>query len=130
MAVFTLHLPNSAPAFGVADDRLITIKDGFSFGAFFFTLPWLLWNRLWLWAGAYVGFMIVASLLVKYAGVNEAFGSASILVGSFFIALDAGALRAEGLLKRGYVQVASVFAAKRDEAELKYLSTVHKTATA
>jgi hypothetical protein len=124
MALYSLHLPHDIPSDAVqAAEKLRVVKDGFSWAAFIFPLPWLLINRLWLWSIVF----IAASLLLAFAamalGTSESVLFPSMLLLSLFIGLEAGRLKSEGLIKRGYSQVASLIARNREEAELKFFSS-------
>ncbi|HEX2113257.1 MAG TPA: DUF2628 domain-containing protein [Alphaproteobacteria bacterium] len=44
--VYTAHVRGR----GSVDSDIVFIKDGFSWPAFFFTVLWALWHRLWLFA--------------------------------------------------------------------------------
>ena len=73
MQTYTFHLPRDArPGDADALERADLVKDGFSWGAFFFTVLWFFWHRLWL-AGlavlvAVVGFARPASPSSDIAG--------------------------------------------------------------
>ncbi len=44
--IYTVHVRGR----GRADDDVVLVKDGFSWPAFFFSLIWALWHRLWFFA--------------------------------------------------------------------------------
>jgi hypothetical protein len=79
---YTVHVRGR----GRADADVVFVKDGFSWPAFFFTLIWALWHRLWMFAliVAASGFAIaiVSELLLLDPVTDAAIGLAwSVLVG-------------------------------------------------
>jgi hypothetical protein len=124
MAIYTLHLPNDVvPGTGQVADKLRVVKDGFSWTAFIFPLPWLLINRLWLWSVVFFAASFLLGYVAQTLGASQGILFLSILLLALFIGLEAGALKAGGLKKRGFSQVASFVAADAEEAELKFFST-------
>jgi hypothetical protein len=80
--VYTVHVRGR----GGADRDIVFVKDGFSWPAFFFTVLWALWHRLWFFAlivlasGVAVG--MVSELLVLDPLTDAALGLAwAVLVG-------------------------------------------------
>lgn len=124
MALYTLHLPNNV-ALGTeqAADKLRVVKDGFSWTAFIFPLPWLLVNRLWLWSVVFLAANFLLGLAAQAFGASQGVLFSSMLLLALFIGLEAGALKAAGLRKRGFSQVASFVASNPEEAEMKFFST-------
>ncbi|MES2905774.1 MAG: DUF2628 domain-containing protein, partial [Pseudomonadota bacterium] len=111
MKLYLLHLPEGiAPGSTEAAGKLVSVKDGFSWGAFILTLPWLLWNRLWLWSAVFVLANMLIELAARLLGSNETVLMFCYLFLSLFIALEAGMLRSRGLQKRGYRHIATFVA--------------------
>lgn len=123
MKLYTLHLPRDIAADSpLAAQKLISVKDGFSWVAFVLPLPWLLFNRLWLWAVAFFAATYALDLMAKALGASGSLPMLCYIFLSLFIALEAGLLRAQGLHKRGYKHVGTYLARDREEAELKFFS--------
>jgi hypothetical protein len=122
MNSYTLHLPPGAePGDAEALEEAELVKDGFSWGAFFFTAFWFFWHRLWL-----AGLMVLAAILaLSFAlqalrvGAGAAFVSGLLL--SILIGLEASSLR-QWSLNRRKPAVGVVTAADLDEAESKALA--------
>ena len=53
-------------------DKMVPVKEGFCWPAFFFSLFWTLWHRLWLVTLGLVVANLVISVLVSQIGTNEA----------------------------------------------------------
>jgi hypothetical protein len=97
------------------------VEEGFCWPAFFFSVFWALWHRLWLAAAILLGIHLAMGLLVALAGPDSlsqtviSFGLAAI-VG--FIAND---LRGWTLKRRGFAIAAVVSGKDRDAAEQRFL---------
>ncbi len=94
MKFYTLHVPFIEPGSVLSDGRrlhrqmaaAVPIKEGFCWPAFFFSLFWTLWHRLWLVALGLVAANLLISVLASQIGTNEVV----IIVVSFSIALLLG----------------------------------------
>lgn len=120
MRTYTLHLPSEArPGDPEPLERAVLVRDGFSWGAFFFTVLWFFVHRLWL-AGLGVMALLVA-FNFGLAAFNVRPGAAFLadLLLSVLIGLEASSLRRWTLQRRGRPAVDVVAAAGRDEAETK-----------
>jgi hypothetical protein len=120
MKSYTLHVPrDAAPSDPGALDKAVLVKEGFSWGAFFFTALWFFVHRLW-----------IAGLLVLLAVLGLAFGLQTLRVGAgtvflaelllaILIGLEASSLWRWTLRRNGKPAVDVVAAADREEAETK-----------
>ena len=120
MTTYTLHLPRDArPGDPSALDESELVKDGFSWGAFFFTFLWFFVHRLWL-AGLGVLLIVVAfGGLMAVLDVHPLAGSIAQLLLQSLIGLEANSLRRWTLSRRGRPAVDAVTATDQDEAEAK-----------
>ena len=120
MITYTLHLPPDAQ---VGDpealERAELVKDGFAWGAFFFTFLWFFYHRLWLAGlGVLLGLVALAVLFEVLDVPPFQATLAQILVQSL-IALEASSLRRWTLRRHGRPAVDVVTASDRDEAAMK-----------
>lgn len=124
MRIYTVHLgpalpagapPRAAPEGGARD--LVLVKEGFSWPAFFASVLWALYHRMWLTAAL----LLLASALVAAAAGALALDPAreaavslgySALVGSF-----ANDWRRASLAHRGYEEAGVVAAPALEAAE-------------
>src|SRR4051812_7761133 len=60
MSIYTVHEPPSTQQSAPDPERLVFVRDGFSFWAFLLTPAWMLWHGLWL---VFLGYLVVAALL-------------------------------------------------------------------
>jgi hypothetical protein len=112
MAVYTVHVTSDLPA---DRERAVFVREGFSWGAFWFGPLWLLARGLWL---ALLGWLL-AALLYAFARPHLG-GGEGILLGlaiAVFIGLEGNRWRRAKLLRRGYGLRDVVAGRTRDEAE-------------
>ena len=112
MRFYTLHVPAIEPGSVLPDGgrlnrqlvAVVPVKEGFCWPAFFFSLLWTLWHRLWVVALGLIAANLVISVLVFKSGANEAV----TIVVSFSIALMLGFMgndfRRSKLGKHGYTE--------------------------
>jgi hypothetical protein len=120
MRIYTVHLgpiPEGAPA--GAERDMVLVKEGFSWPAFYFSVLWALYHRMWLTAAL---LFAVAALLgaavevldpARQAAVSLGF---SALVGSF-----ANDWRRAALASRGFEETGVVAARGLEAAEHRVL---------
>jgi hypothetical protein len=113
MRVYTVHI---AP--GETDPVLI--KEGFSWPAFFFSLPWALWNRLWLVALLVVVVAGALDVSLMYAGLNEVVRFAAGLGYSVIVGYLANDWRRSRLARRGLRMEGIVAARGSDMARRRW----------
>jgi uncharacterized protein DUF2628 len=120
MKTYTLHLPSDAlPGNADALERAVLVRDGFSWGAFVFTVLWFFAHRLWL-AGLGVLVLLVAfNLGLAALGLRPVAAFVADLLVSVLIGLEANTLRRWSLQRRDRPVVDVVTASDRDEAETK-----------
>ncbi|MGJ3262309.1 MAG: DUF2628 domain-containing protein [Salinarimonas sp.] len=116
MRTYTVHLPRDAkPGDPRALERAFLVRDGFNWAAFFFSVLWMLWHRLWLAApGAVVGGGAVWRALEGLESGEGAAALASLLL-AVLIGLEASSLRRWTYARRG-MPVTDVVAAQTHDA--------------
>ena len=129
MRFYTLHVPaiERRTLFPHGDrlDRqmvaVMPIKEGFCWPAFFFSLFWALWHRLWLVALGLIGANLLISVLVFQISTNEAV----TIVVSFSIALMLGFMgndfRRSKLEKHGFTERGLVIGRTAEAAVRRYV---------
>lgn len=120
MAAYTLHLDRDAHGGDPrALDRALVVKDGFSWGAFLFTVLWFFAHRLWL-AGLLVAAAIVTVAVCAYlAGAGPGAIWLAVFLSSILVGLEASSLRRWTLGRRGRPVVDVLSAGSAAEAETK-----------
>lgn len=117
------------PAMTNAEKQTLFIRDGFSWLAFLFPLPWLLVRRLWLLAGLSVMFFMLAVVVAEYWGL-DGLPVAYTFVLCLWTGLEGGHIRASALQRRGWDLKANITADNLDDAEALYFDGVSETVAA
>jgi hypothetical protein len=124
MRTYTLHLPAGAtPGDPDGLDRADLVRDGFSWGAFFFTVLWFFAHRLWL---AGLGVLVALVVLVVLCALLSVVPGAAFLawlLASLLVGLEANSLRRWTYSRRGRPAVGVVTAVDEEEAALKAFAT-------
>lgn len=121
MSVFTVHAPPERSAGQMPDaERIVFVRDGFSFWAFLVSPLWMLSHRMWI---VFTGYIVVVAALVTPMVLFGMSATAIALVG-FFIALlvglEAGTLRRLTLRFRGWRNVDIVSGDDLEDAERRF----------
>jgi hypothetical protein len=129
MPVFTVHEPPRRAADAVADpERIVFVRDGFSFWAFLFTVLWMARYRMWLVLLLYLLIAVGAVTALRFAGV----GTAGIVLAGFAIAvlvsMEAATLRRFTLQRRGFRDIGIVSGEDREDAERRFFDSWVRTA--
>lgn len=98
-------------------DPVALVPEGFSWAAFFLSVIWLLWHRLWLAAllFAVLGFALAALLPMALAGPAQ-------LALGFLLGAHAHDLRRRALARRGLAELGVVAARDQDAALARLLA--------
>ncbi len=120
MRTYTLHVPEgSVRGDAAALERAEVVRDGFSWGAFAFTVLWFLRHRLWLAA------LLVLVGLMALGGAGRALGLspfaalAATVLANLLIGMEASSLRRWTYGRRGRPARDAVIAGSQEEAEIK-----------
>ena len=103
--------------------QTLFIRDGFSWLAFLFPLPWLLVRKLWLFAAIAVAIYIIAIAVAEYGGL-DGLPIAYTVILSLWTGLEGGHVRARWLERSGWDLKANVTAGDIDEAEAAYFDNL------
>ena len=129
MRLYTVHVPAIEPGrVPPGENRLeqqlagmVPVKEGFCWPAFFFSVVWSLWHRLWFVAVALIAVNLAASVIVFQTGANQVVN----FVISFGIALLLGYMandfRRAKLERNGYSERGVVLAGTAKAAVERYL---------
>ena len=127
MRIYTVHMRQWSTA---SDREAVFLREGFSWGAFLFSVLWALWYRLWLAAflvfAASAALGVASDLLRLDPLTQAALGFALALV----IGWEANDWRRRALERRGYVMAAVITAKDRLEAEQRFFRRTADVTTA
>ncbi|MCT8989152.1 DUF2628 domain-containing protein [Chelativorans sp. SCAU2101] len=126
----TSYLVMEPPRAGpVKAEEALIIRDGFSLTAFLFPLIWFLWHRMWLEALAFLALVLVIGAVGSFTEGDIFTPIVSVLL-AILIGLEAPALRAAALRRRGWTDWGVVEGANHAEAELRYAAEAGEEAPA
>jgi Protein of unknown function (DUF2628) len=123
MTIYTVLAPKVRDGDVLPDPMAaVFVKEGFSWPAFFFAGPWLIFRRIWL---VLIGYLILA-MIIGYVGerVGSSFPGAIIFLVHFLFALEANELRRWTLMRRGYRLVGVVEGRGLESAEIHYFTSI------
>ena len=120
MASFTVHTPALAAGEEPSPEKLVFLRDGFSWSALFFGPLWLAWNRAWL--AAAICFVLMLVIGVGGAKLGLSAEALSLISTALSVALgfEGTRLIAWTLARRGYREAAVVCGDNQEEAEEVY----------
>ncbi len=124
MPVFTVHEPSRRAADAVADpERVVFVRDGFSFWAFLFTVLWMARYRMWLVLLLYLLIAIGVETALRFAGAGI---GGSVLAGfaiAVLVGLEAATLRRFTLRRGGFRDIGIVSGEDLEHAERRFFDT-------
>lgn len=101
-------------------DRIVLVREGFSFWAFIFTVLWLLLHQCWRMAGLY----LLCMALIEYGAPRLGVGAAGLtllpLALQVWLGFAAHDARRAALARRGYREIDVVCAESELLAERRY----------
>ncbi len=100
--------------------RLKFVPDRFSLLAFLFSIPWLLFHRMWLILLGYLAFTLAIALVALSVG-GPAVAVVAVAIALLF-GFEAQSLRCWSLQKKGWRMLGVIEGAVREEAELRFFA--------
>jgi hypothetical protein len=124
MPVFTVHEPPRRAADAVADpERIVFVRDGFSFWAFLFTVLWMARYRMWLVLLLYLVIAVGGENALHYSGVGTAGIALAGFAASLLIGMEAATLRRFSLRRRGFRDIGIVSGEDLEDAERRFFDS-------
>ena len=121
MVIFTVHEPPNGPGDRLdRAERLVFVKDGFSWIAALIPPVWLLVKGLWLELAIYMGATGLVVWLLTTAETNTA-SSAFLVFVQIVFGFEAGAIYSAALERRGWAVVGTVAGRDREDCERRFL---------
>ncbi len=120
MAVYTIHLPPAAPGAHPAPEKIVFLRDDFSWAAFVFGPFWLIWRRAWLAAFLWTLLLAVVSFAAWKLHAPKAM--APYIGGALgaWLGFEGSRLVAWTLKRRGYIEGDIVIGENIEEAEAAF----------
>lgn len=125
MPVYTVHEP--PPRDGVDDaataDRVVLVRDGFSFWAFVFGPVWIIWRGLWLVLLLYIVAMVALQAGLWALGASSAVKFVVGFLIALLIGFEAASLRRWTLARRNWISHGVVVADSLEMAERRFFDS-------
>jgi Protein of unknown function (DUF2628) len=105
-----------------AAERVVFLREKFSWPALFLTPIWLLWSRLWL---GFLGWVVLTAAIaggMTALGLKEWAGFIAAAIPSLIAGFEATALKRHKLMRRGFREAAVMVADDRDSAERRFFA--------
>ncbi|MGJ0397488.1 MAG: DUF2628 domain-containing protein [Methylocystis sp.] len=129
MAIFTVHVPRTAAGQLPAPDKIVFLRDGFSWPAFLFGPFWLAWRRAWTVAGLWTLLLVALALLAWKLRVSREGISLLTFALAVWLGFEGERLVGWNLARRGYVERDLVVGEDIDEAETVFFHRQSQTQT-
>lgn len=120
MAIFTIHFPPSPPGQAPSPEKIVFLRDGFSWLAFIFGPFWLAWRRAWLVAVLWTLLLVALALVAWKLKVSRDAVSWLTLALAVWLGFEGERIVAWTLARRGYVEQDLVIGDDVDEAEAAF----------
>lgn len=121
MRSYTVHEPpNSPPSRLARADRLVFVREGFSWTAALFSPIWMLVHRMWLVFIVYVIGMAALGAALTALGVSPPMISLVSLAIHVALGFELGALRRWTLERKGWRMLGAVTGRNRTECERRF----------
>jgi hypothetical protein len=118
MTIYAVHTPpNPRENVAAAADRCAFVRDGFSWGAFFFGPLWLLRHRSWFALAGWIAAVLALWAASYWLGLSDGLAFLCWVVIALFLGLEGGMLRSAALRRRGFDLADIVSSDRRHGAE-------------
>ncbi len=117
--IYTVHVRQWSAS---TDREAVFVREGFSWGAFFFSVLWALRYRMWLTAIFLFVVSVALSLASDLLRVDPLTESALGVALALIIGWEANDWRRRSLARRGYVMAAVIAAENLLEAERRFFA--------
>ena len=115
MRCYTVHV---RPGSDRPDRDPVLVKEGFAWGAFFFSVIWALWHRMWVAAVALLAILALIDVGGDLAGLDPVSDFALGLAVALLIGWGANDWRRASLARQGF-ELAGIVAATGHDAALR-----------
>jgi len=124
MRTYTIHEPPEPPADRVdRAERLVFVKDGFSWAAALFAPLWFLLHRLWWPLLAYVAVSAALKFAQQTASLDARWLGLAGLGLNLLIGFEADTLRRWGLERRGWRLIGTVTGVSTTDCERRFFDS-------
>ncbi len=119
MSIFRVLLKNTAGS-EITDNDSVLIKEGFSWFAFLMPPIWAMANNLWVELVLMVVAIIALVLASSFFGSEAGFWL--YILGSFWLAYEAAAIKTNSLKRKAFVENGSLIADNEEKAFISWVN--------
>jgi hypothetical protein len=101
-------------------DRTVMVKEGFSWPAFLITLPWLLWQRMWIVLVFYLAVVLGLGALSEFGQLSERVTTILSFLIALILGFEGNSLLRWTLRRRGFEEIGEVAADTAQAAEMRF----------
>lgn len=120
MKTFLVFEPANGARNSETADKIVFLREKFSWPALFFTPLWLLWHTLWLGFVLWLVAMVAIAVLTQLLGLHPGATVLLLLLPNLIIAFESTELRRRKLLRKGYVDAGVAVAENLEDAERRF----------
>lgn len=120
MAIFTVHFPPTVSGQPASPEKIVFLRDGFSWPALIFGPFWLAWRRAWLVAVLWTLLLAALAFIAWKLRVSREAMSWLTLALAVWLGFEGERLVGWNLARRGYVERDLVIGEDLDEAEAAF----------
>lgn len=121
MKTFSVFEPPVLPGSPVEDaESLVFVRHGWSLAALLIPMVWMLARRLWWVLLAYL--VLVIAIQVASFAMSPVYTTGLSIIVALVVMVEAGQLRLESMLAKGYREIAVIDAKNQREAENMFFS--------
>jgi hypothetical protein len=122
--LFTVHEPPDPPADRIdRAERLVFLKDGFSWAAFLLGPFWLAVSGEWMGLALYCAFAYATAGALTLAGAGPEWISLSVLAINLLLGFEASSIRRWSLARAGWQEIGSVSGHSAAECERRFFES-------
>lgn len=120
MKTYLVFEPKNGVKNSETAEKIVFLREKFSWPALFFTPIWLLWHRLWLGFVLWLAAMFVIGVLTQMLGLNPQMTALALWLPSLIAGFEAIELRRRKLIKKGFRDSGIVVADEIEDAEQRF----------
>jgi hypothetical protein len=120
MKTFLVFEPASGGKNSETAEKIVFLREKFSWPALFFAPLWLLWHTLWLGFVLWLVAELVIAALTEVFGLHPAAAALALYLPNLIIAFETTELRRRKLIRKGYADAGVVVAENLEDAERRF----------
>lgn len=120
MKTFLVFEPASGGKNSETAEKIVFLREKFSWPALFFTPIWLLWHALWLGFVLWLAATLLIGVLTQMFGLHPGATVLALSLPNAIMGFEASELRRRKLMRKGYADAGVVVADNLEDAERRF----------